>query len=147
MTKAIKWGNLPDEKCSLLLRKLLVDIQSQPLETIQEEFERRSGHRVEAHVIQTQACALDMRFCASSLFKDAPLRDFAGYEKIDGKDVEIGLVAMSPDGAVLLQLGTGGGSALLWNDNGKWVTILDEDLDGKPLHESQEGRKYDFETL
>lgn len=136
MTTVKRWGSLSDEKVSTLLRKLIVESLYEPLDTIQAEFTRRSGHRVEARTIPVQECAINLRFCASSLFKAAPLRDFDPYEMIDGKNVEVGLVVMQPDGAVLLQLGASA-AALLWKDGDQWVTITDEDLDGKPLHESQ----------
>lgn len=119
----------------MLLEKLLVDNLYQSLEQIRTVFARLSGHRVEARSIPVQKCAFDLRFCASSLFKDAPLRDFDHYEEIDGKGVEVGMVAMQPDGAVLLTLGLSA-AALLWKDGDQWVTITDQDLEGRPLHES-----------
>lgn len=140
MTKTKRWGALPDAEVSVLLRKLLVGSQYQPLEQIKATFARLSGHRVEARIIPARACAYDLRFCASGLFKNAPLRDFDHYEEIDGKTVEVGLVVMQPDGAVLLQLGLSA-AAVLWKDENCWVTITDDDLTGKPLHESQEGGK------
>lgn len=138
MTKAKRWGDLSDEKASMLLRKLLVGNQYQPLEQIKATFARLSGHRVEAHIIPVQTCAINLRFAASGVRRDAPLKDVPHYEKIDWKDVAVGIVAMTPDGAVLLQLGEA--AAILWKDGDRWVTIIDEDLNGKPLHESSDKR-------
>lgn len=127
-----RWGNKPDSKVSLLLKKLLVDNIHEPVEQIRSTFEQLSGHRVEARLIPVQSCAFDLRFCASSLFKETPLRDFEHYEKIGVKEIEVGLVAMQSDGAVLLTLGLGA-AALLWNEGGRWVTITDDALDGEPV--------------
>lgn len=132
MTKTKKWGDLSDAKASVLLRKLVVDRRHESLEQIQTAFAQLSGHRVEGYVIPQQPSAFNLRFCSSSLLGSTPLQDFKSYEKIDSKDVAVGLVALQPDGAIFLKLGEA--AALMWNDAGTWVTITDEDLDGTPVH-------------
>jgi len=133
-TSVKRWGDQPDPQVSLLLKTLLAGNLYAPLGQILSAFERLSGHRVEAHLIPVQPCAMALRFCASWVQKDAPLKDVPHYEKINGKDVAVGIVAMSPDGAVLLQLGEA--AALLWKDGDQWITITDDAIDGEPVEGS-----------